>query len=391
MNQALPDLGPPRQLVVVAPPGSRRVLALQATLQAHGWPRARVVPYLDLLQGVGRLAEQVHPGELLRLESPGEDPETERAILAHGDVPDEDGAFWRMSGPDLADLDLATGRLPPTRQWYLGYRRLLHDLAGLDLPFMSAPADILTMFDKRATHARLTAAGVPVPEALPPISSAEELLSELAARGWRRAFVKLAHGSSASGAVALELGSAGRVQATTTVEVVSGPEGVRLYNSRRLLRYRTWPEVRTLLDALSTQRLHVERWVPKAGWAGRTLDLRVVVVGGQAAQVLARLGRGPMTNLHLKNERGDWAAVLEQLGEHRWAEIKRNCEAALAAFPGALYGGVDVLLTPDFRRHFILELNAYGDYHRGVLWQGLDTYGAELRAWNAGRRAVGQP
>lgn len=370
---------------MVAPPGSRRVLALQATLQAHGWPRARVVPYLDLLADPARLAGAVRPGELLRLESPGEDPETERAILAHGDLPDDEGAFWRVSGPDLAELDLAAGRLPPTRQWYLGYRRLLRDLAGLDLPFMSAPADILTMFDKRATHARLAAADVPVPEALPPTHSVEELLAEMAARGWRRVFVKLAHGSSASGAVALELGRAGQVQATTTVEVVAGPDGPRLYNSRRLLRSQTWPEVRALLGALAGQRLHVERWVPKAGWAGRTLDLRVVVVGGQAAQVLARLGRGPMTNLHLRNERGDWGAVRAHLGEARWAEVRRSCEAALAAFPGALYGGVDLLLTPDFRRHFILEVNAYGDYHRGVLRQGLDTYGAELRAWNAGR------
>jgi hypothetical protein len=49
--------------------------------------------------------------------------------------------------------------------------------------------------------------------------------------------------------------------------------------------------------------------MPKAGIDGRTFDLRVLVIAGRARHAVARLSRGPMTNLHLLNERGDPARV----------------------------------------------------------------------------------
>ncbi len=370
-------LGPPRGVLLVAPPASRRVRAFQETLRVHGWPPARVVPYLDLLRGNARLQDLVRPGDVVRLESPGEDIGTERALLDHG------GGL----GSEGAALDLTGGEVLPTRTWYRGFHRLLtalDDDLRLAPPHgrMQAVPEVLAMFDKRVTHGRLQRAGVPVPEALEEVRSAEDLLDALRARGWRRAFVKLAHGSSASGALALEIGGE-RVQATTTVEAVPTPGGLRLFNSRRLRRVRGWGEVRALIDALAPQGLHVERWVPKAGWAGRPFDLRVVVIAGRARHVLVRLGRGSMTNLHLGGDRGDWDAVRARLGEDRWRAVRGSCEAALARFPGALYAGVDVLITPGWQRHAVLEVNAFGDYHRGVLSEGLDTYGAELRALQA--------
>ncbi len=41
---------------------------------------------------------------------------------------------------------------------------------------------------------------------------------------------------------------------------------------------------------------------------------------------------------------------------------------------------MDVLLTPGYRTVKVLEVNAFGDYHRGVLHRGRDTYTAELAA-----------
>ena len=72
------------------------------------------------------------------------------------------------------------------------------------------------------------------------------------------------------------------------------------------------PEIAALIDALCSHRVHVEEWIPKAGLDGHTLDLRVVVIDGTARQIVARLSRSPMTNLHLLNERGDPAAVRER-------------------------------------------------------------------------------
>lgn len=360
---------PAPDILLIGPPDGRRARAFQATLAGLGWPPARTVSYLDLLAGRARLPELVRPGTVVRLESPGEDLPTERALIERG---------GGLPG------DLAGGELAPVRAWYAGFSALLTDVdAGLALApthrRMQRREHVLTMFDKAATHARLHAAGVPVPEALPPVQGLDDLLAGARSRGWSQVFVKLRYGSSASGTVALRWAGE-RVVAVSTVRLTEGRvEGRRLFNSRRLITYRSWPEVRAVVDGLAPHGLHVERWLPKASWQGGPMDLRVVVIGGRAAHALVRLGRGPITNLHLGNERGDLSALKAELGG-RWEAVTGAAQSALAAFPGALYGGVDVLLTPGWRRAAVLEVNAFGDYHRGVLARGLDTYAAELRA-----------
>ena len=358
-------INPAPDILLIAPPDGRRVRAFQATVAGLGWPPARVVSYLELMSGRVTLPELVRPGTVVRLDSPGEDIATERALIERGGG---------------TPTDMAAGEIAPMREWYAGFSTVLR---GLEEQLRHAPphhrmqdtGHILTMFDKPATHARLHAAGVPVPDALPEVRSLDDVLHGARQRGWSQVFVMLAFGSSASGAVALRW-SGERVSAVSTVR----QEGGRLYNSRRLLAYRTWPEVRAVVDGLAPHGLHVERWLPKASWHGGPVDLRVVVIGGRAEHALVRLGRGPMTNLHLGNERGDIGALKAELGTERWADVTRTAQAALTAFPGALYGGVDVLLTPGWRRCAVLEVNAFGDYHRGVLARGYDTYAAELRA-----------
>ncbi|CAM4289099.1 STM4014 family protein [Deinococcus marmoris] len=356
---------PPRDVLLIAPPDGRRARAFGATLESLDWPPARVLSYLDLMTGRVHLADEVRPGSVVRFESPGEDIQTELALI-------------ELGGGQPVDIE--AGELAPSRAWYAGFSQVLREL---DAQLQGAPphtrmqntAHILTMFDKPATHALLQAAGVPVPDALPDVQSFDELMHAAKERGWSRLFVKLAYGSSGSGIVALQWAGQ-RVSAITTVR----QEGGRLFNSRRLIKLEDWAEIEALIDALAPHRLHVERWLPKANFGGGTIDLRVVVIGGRAQHALVRASRGPITNLHLGNERGDIEALKAELGAERWAEVGRTAEAALAAFPGALYGGVDLLLTPGWKRQAVLEVNAFGDYHRGVLVDGRDTYAAELLA-----------
>ena len=49
-------------------------------------------------------------------------------------------------------------------------------------------------------------------------------------------------------------------------------------------------------------------------------------------------------------------------------------------FPRSLYFGIDLMFTPSFRHHAVLEVNAYGDLLPGVLDGGDNTYEAEIRA-----------
>lgn len=369
-------------LVVAGGPADRRVELLQAALAGLGRPPARVVAYAALLDGAARLDELVRPGEVVRIESPGKDGELERRLIAAAGS--AEAGFDHYPPAELAGLPGERGRILSSRQWYRGFAAVLGRIAeqlALAPPhrLMNHPAEIAVMFDKPACHSRLSAAGVAVPPALGPVGSYAELVAAVGAAGMRRVFIKLAHGSSASGVVAYEW-QAGRQQATTTVEMICDGGQTRLYNSRRLRTYRDPAEIARLIDALCRQRVHVERWLPKAGIAGHVFDLRVVVIAGQARHAVVRMSRSPITNLHLLNPRGDLGAVRELLGPAAWAAALRTCEAAAACFPNSLYAGIDLLISRDLRSHAVLEVNAFGDLLPGVLCAGRDTYAAEILA-----------
>src|SRR4029077_1359837 len=105
-------------------------------------------------------------------------------------------------------------------------------------------------------------------------------------------------------------------------------------------------------------------------------DLRVVVIAGRSEHVVPRLGRGPMTNLHLKNRRGDVGTLRAKMESPDWEAALHTCRRASAAFPDCLYTGVDLLIAPGCRRHAVLEVNAFGDLLPGVTCRGRDTYAA---------------
>jgi glutathione synthase/RimK-type ligase-like ATP-grasp enzyme len=360
-------------LLLIAPPDSRRVRAIQNSLNEKSLPPARILSWLELLRGAPL---EVNDHTIIKLESPAEDWETDKAMLEFGDIPDPDGEYLRVSG----NLEYELGAFYSSRQWYLGFCRALGliktQLEALGKTAINHPDDIAIQFDKRATHAMLEGAGISVPPALAPVRNFAELEAQMTQRGCKRVFVKLAHGSGAAGAIALET-HRGQWQAISTVEMASGG---RLFNTRRLWTYRRLEQVVRLVDLVCQHRVHVELWLPKATFQNRIFDLRVVTVAGQPKQVLVRSSRGTITNLHLGNERGDWAAVRQKLGDAVWEQVSSSCTACMALFPRSLYSGVDVLLQPDWQRHAILELNAFGDYHRNVFFEGLDTYQTELRA-----------
>ena len=60
--------------------------------------------------------------------------------------------------------------------------------------------------------------------------------------------------------------------------------------------------------------------------------------------------------------------------------MQRTCEATAALFPRSLYCGIDLLVSPDFCDHAVLEVNAFGDLLPGITWNGLDSYTCELEA-----------
>lgn len=383
-------------IVVVGNPGSRRVALFQEALGRLGLSPARVVAYADILAGRASLADHLAPGVVVRVESPGKSFEVERALIALGapamERAGERGA--RVTRGEALALEHDKGRILYPRQAYLGFRELCArfsrelSLVGGEpaARVMNAPDEIAAMFDKRTCHALFEAAGVPVPPSLGEVGSWEELAERMSASRVRRVFVKLAHGSSASGVVALKC-ERGRTSAITSVERVTRGGATILYNSRRIRAYTRADEIADIVDILCREGAQVEAWLPKATLARRPFDVRVVTIAGRAAHFVVRVGRSPMTNLHLGNPRGDAGALVELLGREAWDAAKAVCERAAAVFPRSLSAGVDLLIAPSVarqkpsRRPFaVLEINAFGDLLPGVLHEGQDTYAAAIRA-----------
>ncbi|MFE2912330.1 STM4014 family protein [Kitasatospora indigofera] len=371
------------RLTVLGNPGHRRVTLFAAAVRAAGLPEPAVLPWSDVLRG----GYAIEPGTLLRVDSPGEDEAVDRLLR---------GAAL---GPGYAPT-----RVEGTAAWYAGFTAALAGVgravrAAPGARLLADPAEIAVMFDKRRTHRLLAGAGVPVPPALDqsagPVADWADLKGRLAAAGLRRVFVKPAHGSSASGVLALEFGPRGRVSATTSVSWRDG----ELHNSLRVRSYRQEDEIAAIVDRLAPDGLHVERWIPKSAQRGRAADLRVVVIAGRATHLVVRTSTGPMTNLHLGGARGDTGLVREAAGPH-WATLLDTAERAAACFPGSPAAGVDVLPGADWRRYLVGEVNAFGDLLPGLTGlpggpaEGLDTYAAQLAAvlaGGAGLRAADLP
>jgi len=298
----------------------------------------------------------------VRLESAGKSLELERAFVEYGG----DRSFCQQP--------LEHGRLYAPASWYRGFCRMLRQLPP-DLAYHNSPSEIEVLFDKRQTHQRLTRAGLPVAPSLGPVSTYQELRQALEREGVDRAFLKVFCGSSCSGSVAYLKGD--EVCFTTVERAANG----RYYNSRRVRRY-SGQVAAEIIDWLGGQGLQAEVWLPKARLQGLPFDLRLVTIAGQVCHRVMRQGHTPMLGLHLGSRRGDLQALDRWLGERARARVDELARAVATLFPGCLYLGIDLLIRPD-KTPVVIEVNAFGDLLPGVLWQGMDTYTAELLARNS--------
>ena len=369
--------------LIIGNPNSKRVAGFQQALHKLGLPAACVISYVDLLNYRVHLADYVSKGTIVRIESPDRDFEVERLILKRGADETASENYDNLAGAQVDALTFEKGRILYPRQWYLGYCRAL-DLIAHQLEdaaqhcLMNSVADIKLMFDKPGCHHFFNANGLSVPNALYGIGSFDELERRMKAKGWHRVFIKLAHGSSGAGVVAYQTNGQ-QHKAISTVEVVETGRETKLFNTRRLKTYDHYSEIRTLIDSLCRHRVHVEQWVPKAAIDNKLFDLRVVIINDKPCHTVARLSQTPMTNLHLLNERRSFEALESRLSPTVVDRLREDCRKATECFPNSHYFGLDIAITSDWRRHMILEANAFGDQLNYILHDGEDTYTTEIR------------
>ncbi|UQZ35138.1 hypothetical protein C2I18_17360 [Paenibacillus sp. PK3_47] len=408
-----------RPLILLCSPGDKRSGGIQQARSRLGMPPALLIPYMDLLRGAtlagllerqlpaGRLAElQDHSAAappLLRLESPGGSFDMEQALIALGapDAGEQDDSLhpygqqrdpYRLSVQAAGRLKDMPGVLHHPSQWFRGYCRLLARVqreAGELLPasrWQNHPGDIAAMTDKRRTQQILAAAGVPVPRPLGcshPPENYESLREMMLKERMHRVFIKLACGSAASGVIAYQIHPAtGAELAVTTIgteQFITRPP--IYYNSGKLRRYNDSSVLSEIIDWLYSHGAYAEQWIPKAGAAGVSFDIRQLVVGDEACHSVARVSRTPITNLHLRSRR--MSPVEAGLTAEEQERVQHTAVQALAAFPRSDVAGIDVLISSgNSRRTYVADVNPFGDLLYGVEYEGCGTYEWEMKQLN---------
>ncbi|NVI84717.1 STM4014 family protein [Janthinobacterium sp. BJB401] len=355
-------------MLLLATSGSKRVRLLQAARAQLRLPPAQVLEWRDWLAQPALLEDALRRPCLFKIETPGDDPAAHLRLL-------HDGCRQLDRAPVHAPEH---GELLAMDAWFAGFASAMASLAAqlACLPqtrVFNTPAEICLMTDKLACQRHLAAHGVAIPSLLGPVHGYEHLQSLLHEHQLDRVYLKPRYGSSASGVVAYRRNKAGRQQATTSAALQHGDGAARLFNVKRMARYESEHDIAALVDALAAQELYAEAWLNKPRCGDGHYDLRIVTVAGQPAHRVARIGNQMMTNLHLDNRRGDTAGLLDAAD---LAALEAASAQAARAFPHSHVTGYDLVVRHGHAH--VLEANAFGDLLPGLLWQGADTYAAQL-------------
>jgi hypothetical protein len=350
----------PRYLII-ANPESKRWQAYSHDL-ANFWqergiqPEVHLLPWSELVPRLGKLDDVLGADRpaVVRLESPGRDYEVEHLLFVAGDP-----------NTPLRQLPIRKGQLIAPGLLYRGFCRVLHGLrSALDarphlLP-LACPLAIAELFDKRATAVRLSAAGIPCPVTLAAPPDAKLLLDFLRDHRYRTAYVKLATGSSATG-IAVVHALDDPPWAVTSLVNLQGA----FFSTRRLRRV-SGADLHVLLDALFWWGAVVQQGIPMAQIDGQNFDVRVVMLYGKPAFTVFRLSGLPMTNLHLGGRRGRPEVCRAQIPTRAWLDALDHCVEATQLYPCASLG-IDLLFERGYQQHYVLEINAFGDFFPGLV------------------------
>ncbi len=370
--------------MILANPENRRVTLFQEALLKAGQPPADVVSWADVLEDPRRLARFANEPRLFRIDSAGEDQAVEYGLLRAGYAAAVDFGCATIAPDQLATLAPSRGRILCPRQAHLGFERTLRTVAEVlaDHPrwrVLNPVDDILECFDKRVTSKRFEALGVPVPPALREVTTLEGLRAGMATRGWRSVFVKISCGSSASC-----LGVLTRTRAETFFTTIEqAADG--WFNNLNMRQVRDPARIDELVGFLLREGAQVECAVPKARLERAYFDCRVLCIAHEPRFVVVRQNHHVVTNLHLGGWRGQLELLQARVPPEAWAAAMQSCRAVAKCY-GALHVGIDLMFEPDFTKHRVIEVNAFGDLLPNLVVNGQTVYDAEIEAalkWSA--------
>lgn len=237
------------------------------------------------------------------------------------------------------------------------YKKALQKLTQADCHFLNSPEAIWCLLDKKGTKGHLHKMHIPVTQMFEDeIGDSEQLLGQMHSRHCYSVFVKPRYFSGAAGVAAFRAHPfRGDMVLYTSCRIENGD----LVNTKKLFKMTNRDEIVTFLNRLLALDCVIERWHPKAGYKGKSYDLRVVFQFGHIAHIVVRQSNGPITNLHLNNQ----ALEVKELGlDSRCIQgIEEVCFQAVSSFSGLHMAGVDILLEKETMRPMVIEMNGQGD------------------------------
>ena len=300
--------------------------------------------------------------DVVRIESPGENPVVHQLLLRLGG----------FSG----EVDF--GELVGLKANFEGFSCIMNWLGQQGWEFQNHPVEMLAMFDKWTSHRRFLTADLPRPKTILAPNTPAELRQRVArnfAHG--RVFLKPRYSSSAAGVCAFHC-SSHRELLIAPIGIEETPSGIKLFNSLKIRSYTRPDEIDLILGRLLPEGYICEAWIPKARTSTGRFDLRVLVIEGAARHWVVRTSESPMTNLHLGNQRGDRDVFKRDFGK-LLPSVYRLSEQAAACFPRSHYAGVDIIIDRH-RRLYVCEINGCGDLLPGVIDKGESTFLASVRS-----------
>jgi len=358
------------RLGLIGNPENRRIRDFQDAVEGLGRPRPPCLAYTDLLRDEATLGH--FEADLLRIDSPGENAAVTRALITRG------------GGPAQPHMEF--GEIRFLREYHQGFCEILAAIERCGIPCLNSPPDISVMFDKWACHQRFLEHLAPRPPAELAPADYQTLHTKMRSQGSGRIFLKPLHGSSASGVCALRW-TPHQQQLIAPIRIQYKRGEPILINSLEICTYTTVSDIELILGLLLPQGMICEQWIPKLTLPGGAIDLRVLVIAGEARHWVIRQSRHPMTNLHLGNQRGNERALTEIIGQPKLKAAFQVAEQAAACFPDSLYAGVDILLDAKHRA-VVGEINSFGDLLPRLLHRNESAYTAIAKSCHAQRCAI---
>src|SRR5438067_5942764 len=104
-----------KRFVVLCNPENRRAHAFSHAFHSLAGKDLRIIPWRDFLKGSATLLSALSPESALRIESPGENFEVEKALLSLG-ADEEDSRFTHFTRNEITRLVFQKGRVLALRQ-----------------------------------------------------------------------------------------------------------------------------------------------------------------------------------------------------------------------------------------------------------------------------------